>query len=212
MRHLLLFIWLLAGSLAAVAQRKISEMILTYDLAISRNDAQEGTAGAKSTSATMTIYIKGPLSRTDLNYPSFSTSTILNSRAGNAVILQEVSGQKLIRKLSADNWLAKNKRYQGITFVSDSVTRTIAGYLCQKAVASLADGTTFIVYYTPDMVPENKEYDFMFRELNGLPLEWSVVQGKNKVQFTLNKIALNPVPASRFDIPATGYRELPYEE
>jgi hypothetical protein len=212
MRQLLFLLWVLSGSMASFAQRKVSELILTYDLSISRNEAQGGAAGAQPTAAIMTIYIKGPMSRTDLNYPSFSTSTILNARAGNAVILQEVSGQKLIRKLTAENWLAKNKRYQGISFVPDTVTRTIAGYLCNKAEARLADGTTFSVYYTTDMSPENKDYDFMFRELNGLPLEWAVVQGKNKVQFTLNKIALNPVPASRFDIPSTGYRELPYEE
>lgn len=212
MRQLLLLLWVLSSSIASLAQRKVSELILTYDLAIARNDAQGGTAGPQPAAATMTIYIKGPMSRTDLNYPSFSTSTILNARAGNAVILQEVSGQKLIRKLTADNWLEKNKRYQGITFVPDTATRTIAGYICNKAEARLADGTTFTVYYTTEMMPENKDYDYMFRELNGLPLEWAVVQGKNKVQFTLNKIALNPVPASRFDIPSTGYRELPYED
>lgn len=76
----------------------------------------------------------------------------------------------------------------------------------------MKDGSTFVVYYTSDIIPENREYDYMFKNLNGLPLEWELVQGKLKIKYTLSKINLNPIPVSRFDIPKSGYRELTYEE
>jgi hypothetical protein len=38
------------------------------------------------------------------------------------------------------------------------------------------------------------------------------VQGKLTIKYTVSKINMNPVPASKFDIPKTGYREMTYEE
>jgi GLPGLI family protein len=114
--------------------------------------------------------------------------------------------------MTGENWAENNKRYEGITFTNTSETKTIAGYNCIKAVATLPDGTTFTVYYTPDIVPENKEYDYQFKNLNGLPLEYELVQGKLTIRYTVSRINMNPVPASKFDIPKTGYREMTYEE
>ena len=61
-------------------------------------------------------------------------------------------------------------------------------------------------------MPENVEYNSQFKNLEGLPLEYELVQGPLKIKYTVSKISLNQVPASKFDIPKTGYRELTYEE
>ena len=37
-----------------------------------------------------------------------------------------------------------------------SESKVIAGYKCVKAEAKLVDGTVFAVYYTTEIVPENK--------------------------------------------------------
>ena len=37
-------------------------------------------------------------------------------------------------------------------------------------------------------------------------------QGKLTIKYTVSRINMNPVPASKFDIPKTGYREMTYEE
>jgi len=51
-----------------------------------------------------------------------------------------------------------------------------------------------------------------FKNLEGLPLEYELSQGKLRIKYTVSKINMNPVPASKFDIPKSGYRELTYEE
>ena len=33
-------------------------------------------------------------------------------------------------------------------------------YKCQKAIGKLKDGTTFTVWYTTDLVPENKDFQY----------------------------------------------------
>jgi GLPGLI family protein len=197
--------------LAAQAQRKVSELTLTYDASISSGSKEPKMADALD-GHTKTIYVKGNMSRAELASALFSSATIHDSKAGTSVVLKEVSGQKLLIRMNSDNWAENNKRYDGITFTNTSETKSIAGYNCIKAVATLPDGTTFTVFYTPDIVPENKDYDYQFRNLNGLPLEYELVQGKFSIKYTVNKINMNPVPASKFDIPTSGYREMTYEE
>lgn len=195
----------------ASAQRKVSELTLVYDAAVSTGSAEPKIADAFD-GATMTVYLKGNLSRAEMASALFSSTTIHDAKAGTAVVLREVSGQKLLIRMTEANWAEKNKRYNGIRFVNTTETKTIGGYNCVKATATLADGTTFSVFYTTEIIPENKEYDYQFRSLNGLPLEYELVQGKLTIKYTLSKINLNPVPASKFDLPKTGYRELTYDE
>ncbi|RYG03728.1 MAG: hypothetical protein EOO02_07755 [Chitinophagaceae bacterium] len=193
------------------AQKKVSELTLVYDASISSGSAQPKMADAFD-GATATVYLKGTLSRSEMVSALFSSATIHDSRTGSAVVLREVSGQKLLIRLTQENWQEKNRRYDGIVFTNTSETKQIAGYNCVRAEAKLADGSTFTVYYTTEIVPENKDYDYQFRSLNGLPLEYELTQGKLKIRYTVSKINLNPVPASKFDIPKSGYREMTYEE
>ncbi|WP_276481240.1 hypothetical protein [Paraflavitalea pollutisoli] len=210
-KHIGLFFVNLLLVLSVVAQKKVSELTLVYDASISSGSAEPKMADALD-GATTTVYLKGAMSRTEMVSALFSSTTIHDSKAGTAVVLKEVSGQKLLIRMTAENWVEKNKRYNGMTFTDTKETKTIAGYNCTKAVAKLADGTTFTVFYTSDIIPENKDYDSQFKNLNGLPLEYELVQGKLTIKYTVSRINLNPVPASRFDIPKAGYRELTYEE
>ena len=62
------------------------------------------------------------------------------------------------------------------------------------------------------MVTENKDYDYQFRSLPGLPLEYESSVGNLKVKYTASKITFDPVPVQKFSIPVSGYRELTYQE
>jgi GLPGLI family protein len=201
-----LFFWLTSG-----AQKKVAELTLVYDATITTGDNQPKLADAFD-GATTTVYIKGTMSRSEMTSALASFTSIQDSKTGAAVVLQEISGQKLLIRMTADNWKDKNKRYENISFSNTNETKTIAGYKCIKATATMKDGSTFMVYYTKDIIPENAEYNAQFTNLEGLPLEYELTQGKLKIKYTVSKINMNPVPASKFDIPKSGYRELTYEE
>ncbi|MES1226222.1 MAG: hypothetical protein ABUT20_62680 [Bacteroidota bacterium] len=196
---------------AGVAQKKVAELTLVYDAVISTGDTQPKLADAFD-GATTTVYIKGTMSRSEMTSALASFTSIHDSKTGTAVVLQEISGQKLLIRMTAENWKEKNKRYENISFTNSTETKMIAGYKCIKATATMKDGSVFTVYYTRDIVPENSEYDAQFKNLEGLPLEYELTQGKLKIKYTVSKINMNPVPASKFDIPKSGYRELSYEE
>ncbi len=193
------------------AQRKVSEMTIVYDNFVSSGNPTPNIADSFD-GATTTIYIKGNMSRLDMVSALFSSSTIHDARQKTAVVLREVSGQKILIRLNEQNLKEKNKHLEGIVFKTIEEEKVIAGYLCKKATATLADGSSFVVYYTTEIIPENKEYDYYFKNLDGLPLEYELVKGKLTIKYVVSSINLNPVPLSRFEIPTAGYREMRYED
>ena len=204
----LFLIGLFAGVNFAKAQRNIAEATIVYDMVIENGNG----AGNALAGATTTVYLKGNNSRTDMASPLGKEITIYNSKTNNAVILKEFSGQKLMIKLTRDNWVAKNKMNSNVNFELTAETKAIGGYNTKKAIAKLADGKTFEVYYTPELVPANKDYDPTFSSLPGLPVQYQIESGGKKFSYTLSKINYDAVQVSLFDFPGSGYRVMTYEE
>ncbi|MBK8521685.1 MAG: DUF4412 domain-containing protein [Chitinophagaceae bacterium] len=201
---------LFAAFFSANAQRSIAEATIVYEMLIQTGNTPQSGGGL--TGAATTVYLKGNNSRTDMASPLGKEVTIYNSKSNNAVILKEFSGQKLMITLTRENWVAKNKTYSNIKFELTGETKTIAGYNTKKAIATMADGKTFAVYYTPELVPANKAYDLTFSNLPGLAVQYEIESGKMKFRYTLSKINYDPVPVSLFDFPTSGYRTMTYEE
>ncbi len=61
--------------------------------------------------------------------------------------------------MNEENWNQKNKRLLNLNFTKTNETKTIAGYFCSQATASTPDGFEITVFYTRDLIPENKSYD-----------------------------------------------------
>ena len=195
----------------ASAQKKVSELTVVYNATITTG-SKEPRLGDAFDGSTTTVFVKGSMSRSEMVSALASFTTIYDSRNGSSVILQEVSGQKILIRMKAEDWKEKNKRYEGITFNNTDEIKTIAGYACTKAIAKMSDGATFTVYYTKEIMPDNMDFNYQFKNLNGLPLEYELKQGSVTINYSASSISLSPVPASKFDIPKSGYRELTYEE
>ncbi|MDP4129910.1 MAG: hypothetical protein Q8918_04435 [Bacteroidota bacterium] len=189
------------------AQKRIGELTLVYNYVVNISPDVGKQIFAKAT-----FYIKGNLSRAEMSSDLFSSTTIYDSKTGSGVILKEVNGQKLLIRMNEANWDQKNSKFNNLNFKKTSETKMIAGYSCVKATASTTDGFYITVFYTRDVIPENKAYDPPFKNLDGLPLEYEISKGNLNIRYVLAYINLNPVPASKFDIPTSGYRELTYEE
>jgi GLPGLI family protein len=202
-------ILLCCGLLAAggaTAQKSVSELTLVYDYSTS------GVAGDSAQNAIHTVYIKGNKSRSEITSSFFSSTTIFDVNTGFGVIMREVNGQKLLIRMNPDNWTERNRMYDGIIYKNTGETREIAGYKCIKAVGQTRFGGTITVFYTRDIIPENRQYDPIFRNLDGLPLEFELASGNVRIRYRIARINLNPVPVSKFDVPSSGYREMNYEE
>jgi GLPGLI family protein len=213
MKHkiLLLLVSMLSCTVFSFAQKIISEGTIVYTISIQTGNNKPQMADALD-GATTTVYLKGGLSRTDMVSSLGNESTIYNAQTGEAVILKEYSSQKLMITLTKDNWIAKNKNYEGVTFTIGTDTKVIAGHNCKKATAKLEDGSTIIVYYTPDLALINKEYDQTFKNLSGLPMEYEFQSGPLKFKYVVTRLDFSPVPIAKFDFPRSGYRVMTYDD
>jgi len=200
----------ISAFLFSQAQKTISEGTLTYDINIQSSN-KDATSSALN-GATETIYLKGGLSRKDMVSSLGNEKTIHDSKTGNAVILKEYSGQKLMITLTKQNWDARNSKNAGVVFTTLSETKDILGYKCVKATAQLKDGSTMTLYYTKDLNVINKEYNALFKNLDGLPMQYELESKKMKFTYTISKIDLNSLPVARFEFPKSGYRVMTYEE
>lgn len=193
------------------AQKVVSDGTINYS--ISTESANDKIAMSKSLEgAVLTVYIKGTQSRTDMVSTLGTESNIYDSKSGKGIILKQYSGQKLMITLTADNWAQKNQFYQNMKFSIDNSEQIIAGFKCKKATGQSPDGKSLIVYFAPDIVFLNKQYDNAFAQLPGLPVQYELESGKLKFKYTLNSVSYEPVPAAKFDIPKTGFRVMTYEE
>ena len=202
---------LLVSSTQLWAQRRLTEATISYDIVINTSNSKPQTADLLD-GATSVIYLKGNSSRSEMLSSLGTQSTIIDGKSGNVTVLKEYGDQKYMIQMTPDNWKQSNKKYEGITFTYAEEYKTIAGYNCQKAIGKLADGSVFNVYFTKDLVPTNKDFQYLNKNLPGLALQYEASLGKMMVTYTVSSISFNPVPQTKFDLPKSGYRVMTYEE
>lgn len=193
---------MMASRVQAQAPKVVADCTVTFDVHIGKPD---GT----TENATKTLYIKGNEIRTDLASPTFLQTTFYDSKKEEAVILRELGGNKYMSRLNAAQWKEQNKRYEGMEVSLGTETKTILGYECRKAQVKLKDGNVLNMYYATAITPSVSENAHQFKGIPGFVLEYEAQSEKgNKIQYTATVINLSPVPASKFQIPTTGYRML----
>jgi GLPGLI family protein len=210
-KSLILFVLLLFFIVPLVAQKNFSEGSIVYNVVVNTNDPNPKLADGFD-GATNTIYIKGKLSRSELVSVFGTQSTIIDGRTGNVDVLKEYGEKKYMIRMTPSDWIEANQKYDSVIFTYQDEYKTIAGYKCRKAIGKLKNGESFIVYYTTELIPENQNFQYSNRTLPGLALEYESNLGKNKVIFSASKISFDPVPASKFDLPKTGFRIMTYKE
>ena len=199
-------------SLPVLAQKKFSEGTVSYDIVINTGSDKPKSADFMD-GTTVTNYIKGNKTRSEMVSPLGNLVTIHDSSRNLIVILREFGEQKYMITLTPEDWRDANKKYEGITYTFDpTAEKTIMGYSCKKAIGSLLDGTTYTVWYTSELVPENKNFQYETRSLPGLVMEYEAISKDKKITYTVSKISLSPVQAAKFDLPKSGYRVMTYAE
>src|SRR5688572_27144969 len=181
------------------AQKKLTEATISYDIVINTNNTTPKAADLLD-GAISVIYLKGNSSRSEMISSLGTQSTIVEGKSGNVTILKDYGEQKYMITLKPDNWKQLNKKYEGVTFTYENEYKTIAGYSSQKAIGTLADGTTFSVYFTRDLVPVNKDFQYLNKNLPGLAMQYEAKLGDKQVTYTVSSINFNPVPAAKFDL------------
>ena len=197
--------------MTASAQRKLTEATISYDIVINTTN-QTPRAADLLDGATSVIYLKGNSSRSEMISSLGTQATVIDGKTGNVTILKDYGEQKYMIKLTPSDWKESNIKYADVTFTYTEEYKTIAGYNCQKAVGKMADCTVFNVYFTRDLLPVNKDFQYINKNLPGLAMQYEANMGSMMVTYTVSSINFNPVPQAKFDLPKTGYRVMTYDE
>jgi GLPGLI family protein len=201
-------------SLPALAQKKLTDGSIFYDITITTGSDKPQNADFLN-GATNAVYVKGGKTRTEMVSSLGTQTTIINQTGGSKqiTILKEYGEQKYMINLTPADWADVNKKYENVNFTLDpTATKTIQGFTAKKAIGNMPDGTTFTVWYTPDIIIEGQDFQYVNRNLPGLALEYETTLGNLKVTYTASKVSFAPVPASKFELPKSGFRVMTYQE
>jgi GLPGLI family protein len=201
------------SSLQINAQKKITEGTIKYDIQVETNSKTPQMADMFD-GATTTVYLKGNLSRSEMVSSLGTQATVIDRKTGKVAVVKQYGEQKYLVTMTPQNWKDANKKYDNITFTYFDEYKTIAGYKCQKAIGTLNDSskTTYLVYFTKELTSDNNDFEYAYKTLPGIAMEYETAIGSLKVKYTVSAINFNIVPASAFDLPKSGYRVLTYEE
>jgi GLPGLI family protein len=209
--QIVLGISMIVSSVPLFGQKKLTEATISYDIVINTNNKSPQAADLLD-GATSVIYLKGNSSRSEMISSLGTQSTIIDGKSGDVTVLKDYGEQKYMIRMTPENWKQSNKKYEGISFTYLEEYKTIAGYKCQKAIGKLSDTSTFMVFFTRELEPINKDFQYLNKNLPGLAMQYEATLGKLMVTYTVSSINFNPVPASKFDLPKSGYRVMSYEE
>jgi GLPGLI family protein len=145
-----------------------------------------------------------------------NSTTITNYKEKFQVMLNDFMGNKYMIRKSLDDY----KKDQGDVSIKyiDGETKTIAGYKCKKAEATMKDKKTgqdytTTVWYTEEFNPSSSSDFSKFGNLKGYPMEFETkTQQGQTMKMTVKSITKGSVADSKFDIPKDGYKVYASEE
>ena len=145
------------------------------------------------------------------------SASITDGNTGSSVTLMDMMGQKYaIESGSNDELNKKQQEKMKVAVNKTGEQKTIAGYLCQKAIVTFTDTTTaketaLNVWYTNDLKISNKHVQGPFASIEGSMLEYSISQQGFSMQFVATKVVKEMVEDTQFQIP-TDYKRMKQED
>jgi GLPGLI family protein len=208
---LLIFAMLFTTAGNLLAQKRITEGTISYDIVVNTGDKNPSIASMFD-GATSIVYLKGYQTRFERVSSLGVESTIVDGKTGKVNVLKEYGDQKYMITMTPENWKDANKKYEGIVFKYEEEYKEITGYKCQKAIGTMKDGSTITVFFTKELVSNNRDFEYAYKSLPGLAMEYETIVGDLKVTYTVSKVNFSIVPATKFELPKTGFRVMTYEE
>jgi len=206
----LLLCWM-AG--AASAQQRFSDGEITYAVDITLPEGVPAGAADAYQGSQLVYAFKNYRFRSDMHIGNRVYTNIRNSRTNTAVTLIDAGPAKYLIRLNPQQLAEESASTQAEQFTDAGEGGEIAGYACRQAIGKLKDGSTFTVFYTPSIMPENTAYNKRFAGLKGMPLKFEMTTSRGiKMTMTATHVSLAPQPSAKFDAPTSGYREMTYQE
>lgn len=202
--------------LCGVASAQVKEGSVTYVMTIEGLPPEQAAMmGDMETK----IFFKGNRTYSEMNSMMMSTKAVTDEN-GSLVLMDQMGNKNYIKVTKADmeknNEANKDKMPK---FEYTSETKTIAGYECKKAIATInsqKEGEIKTeVWYTDKIAyvsQGGRRGNDMFKGLNGMAMEFSMPQGPMKVKMVAKEVSTEAVPDSKFVLSTDGYTEMKIDD
>lgn len=126
--------------------------------------------------------------------------TVVNARNHDLMIMFSLNGKKmLIRKTEEQMRQESPKVYVELK----NEQKEIAGYLCKKALVTFLYNDnhtdTVTVFYCESLGPAEFQYEFLFKGIKGMLMEYSLVQEGIEMHYVVTRVEKKEIPASYFE-------------
>lgn len=216
MKRVLFFI-LLTAILAVVttqsasAQSKPFKGVITFAFSYSGDIDAATIAQAPKL---MTMFVLGNKTKTQMIQGPVTIEVVLDGDAKTKTVLLDIMGQKKYYKQPKED-LDKNIEESKPEITYTEETKTIAGYVCYKAIAVSRDEddneTKIIVWYNTELGGEAVNYGDQFHGLKGMPMEYEIESQGIVTKISATEVKKGKVKETDFLIPAD-YSEMTPEE
>ncbi len=191
-------------SLTVTQAQTKTQGVVKYIIDVSGVSDPTAAAMLKDTKTTLTI--KDGNSRVDMNGTMFQTSIINADK--KSTMLFEMMGQKYKTDFTKEMEEGRTMKDNSYTVELTNETKTIAGYLCKKAIIKTKDGKSYDVFYT-DEIPGNLNKAFPYQKLKGFPMEYQMDSKGTIISYVVTSIDFTtPVSDEVFKVP-DGYDKMP---
>jgi len=188
----------------AVAGGKTFEGVISYK--ISYPDSKFSESQLAMFPKLMTVMVKGSKSKTEMSTGMGNQTEIIDYTDKTKVALLDMMGQKYAIKETAAEIQKDMEKEPTAKVEVTSETKTIAGYICKKAlVTAEQDGekTVYEVWFTNELGSKDANFDnALYKEIDGVLMEFLMVTPQISMKFTVSTVEKKSIPAKEFEIPA----------
>jgi len=190
------------GTYILNAQNAFTDGSIDYKIEI---ESPEAMAGVLAFGAGAKVSFKGNLSKLTamLMGGAVNMDMVANNKSKKGVTLLNMMGQKkAVQMLKDDFTKVESNKIDDRNIKYTKETKSIAGYVCRKAITKDPESGTEMVLYLCDKIKPKSEgvMQNILGALNGFPLGVEIQQGEHKVRVTATSVN-NTVPSkSMFDM------------
>ena len=202
MKYASLLLALLIWPLACVfAQTPFEGVIRTTVKLVQAPPELEGMENALGQH--MTTYVKGNKSRVEQTSISGNNIIITDRESRQVVMLLDMMGQKIAMTLAmTEDYPGQGVNltefeYAGQPIRMTGEIRNISGYSCEKGILNLDDNISTECWFARAF-PFSGLFD---KRLPGMPMQYTILQDKVHMEFTLSEIREEVLDPSIFTIP-----------
>jgi len=154
----------------------------------------------------MTVTVNGQKSKTEMSTGMGNQTEIIDYKEKTKTALLDMMGQKYAIKQTAEEISKEMESEPAAKVEVTNETKTIAGYVCKKAIVTTdQDGekTVYEVWFTNEIGSKDANFDNpLYKEIDGVLMEFLMKTPQITMKFTVSSVDKKSISAKEFEIPA----------